>query len=157
MSETDARPQRRILSYLGKVARLILLAVIYALVVWYGIATTANLNTPPIPTKIAIALIALGVTGSTYKILTKVAGEATGGIMVLAEFLNNKLLEPQKRRLRAEGHTAGRVEGHTAGRAEGYAEGRDETLALVRTNLLEKGINPDDIIPPEATDDADHR
>ena len=149
MSETDARPQRRILSYLGKVARLILLAAIYALVVWYGIATTANLNTPPIPTKIAIALIALGVTGSTYKILTKVAGEATGGIMVLAEFLNNKLLEPQKRRLRDEGHTAGR--------AEGYAEGRDETLALVRTNLLEKGINPDDIIPPEATDDADHR
>ncbi len=101
----------------------------------------AHLNTPPIPARIAIALIALGITGSTYTILTKVADEAKGAIMVLAEFLNNNLLEPQKRRLRAQAH----------------AEGRAEALAEVRSLLQEQGINPDDVILPDdaAADDAD--
>ena len=97
----------------------------------------AHLNTPPIPARIAIALIALGITGSTYNTPTKVADEAKGAIMVLAEFLNNNLLEPQKRRLRAEG--------------------RAEALAEVRSLLQEQGINPDDVILPDdaAADDAD--
>ena len=52
--------------------------------------------------------------------------------MVLAEFLNTSLLEPHKRRLRAEGHT----------------EGRAETLAEVRSALLKAGINLDDYLSP---------
>ena len=145
MSETGASPRRRILRYLGKVVRLLLLTAIYALIIWYGVTTTAHLNTPPIPARIAIALIALGITGSTYTILTKVADEAKGAIMVLAEFLNNNLLEPQKQRLRAQGH------------AVGHAEGRAEALAEVRSLLQEQGINPDDVILPDDTvaDDAD--
>ena len=73
--------------------------------------------------------------------------------MVLAEFLNTNLLEPHKRRLRAEGfdkgHTEGRAEGHTEGRAEGHIEGRAETLAEVRSALQKAGINLDDYLPPE--------
>ena len=92
--------------------------------------------------------------------------------MVLAEFLNTSLLEPHKRRLRAEGfdkgraeghtegraeghtegraegHTEGRAEGHTEGRAEGHIEGRAETLAEVRLALQKAGINLDDYLPP---------
>jgi len=52
--------------------------------------------------------------------------------MVLAEFLNTCLLEPHKRRLRAEGHI----------------EGRAETLAEVRLALQKAGINLDDYLPP---------
>ncbi len=153
MSETGASPRRRILRYLGKVVRLLLLAAIYALIIWYGVTTTAHLNTPPIPARIAIALIALGITGSTYTILTKVADEAKGAIMVLAEFLNNNLLEPQKQRLRAQGHAVGHAQGH----AVGHAQGRAEALAEVRSLLQEQGINPDDVILPDDTvaDDAD--
>ena len=79
--------------------------------------------------------------------------------MVLAEFLNTSLLEPHKRRLRAEGfdkgrtegraegRTEGRAEGHIEGRAEGHTEGRAETLAEVRLALQKAGINPDDYLP----------
>ena len=69
--------------------------------------------------------------------------------MVLAEFLNINLLEPHKRRLRAEGFDKGRAEGHTEGRAEGHIEGRAETLAEVRSALQRAGINLDDYLPPE--------
>ena len=60
--------------------------------------------------------------------------------MVLAEFLNTSLLEPHKRRLRAEGFDKGRSEGHI--------EGRAETLAEVRSALLKAGINLDDYLSP---------
>ena len=119
--------------------------------------------------RIAIAFIALGITGSIYSILAKMATEAKGAIMVLAEFLNTSLLEPHKRRLRAEGYDKGRAEGHTEGhiegraeghiegraeghiegRAEGHTEGRAETLAEVRSVLQKAGINLDDYLPPE--------
>ena len=157
--------RRRILLYLSRLARLLLMAAIYALVVWYGLITTAEVDAPPVPVRIAIAFIALGITGSIYSILAKMATEAKGAIMVLAEFLNTSLLEPHKRRLRAEGfdkgraeghtegraegHTEGRAEGHTAGRAEGHTEGRAETLAEVRSALQRAGINLDDYLPPE--------
>ena len=71
--------------------------------------------------------------------------------MVLADFLNRTLLEPQKRRdrerlekARAEAHE----EGHAEGRVEGHAEGRAEAMDIVRALMREKGLNPDDIIPP---------
>ena len=62
--------------------------------------------------------------------------------MVLAEFLNRKLLEPQKRR-DLERLKKARAEGHERGREEGHAE----ALATVRALMREKGLNPDDIIP----------
>lgn len=62
--------------------------------------------------------------------------------MVLATFLNEKLVEPQRRRLRAEG------------REEGRKEGRAETIADIRSRLLRQGIDPDLIIPPERTNGA---
>ena len=86
--------------------------------------------------------------------------------MVLAEFLNTNLLEPLKQRLRdegyaegvaegrAEGRAEGVAEGHAEGvaegRAEGVAEGRAETMAMVRSQLLENGINPDALFPADA-------
>ena len=78
--------------------------------------------------------------------------------MVLAEFLNTNLLEPLKQRLRdegyaegvAEGRAEGRAEGVAEGRAEGAAEGRAETMAMVRSQLQENGINPDALFPADA-------
>ena len=69
--------------------------------------------------------------------------------MVLAEFLNTNLLEPHKRRLRAEGFDKGRTEGRAEGHIEGHTEGRAETLAEVRSALQKAGINLDDYLPPE--------
>ena len=66
--------------------------------------------------------------------------------MVLAKFLNTNLLEPLKQRLRDEGY----AEGVAEGRAEGIAQGRAETMAMVRSQLLENGINPDTLFPADA-------
>ena len=186
MNETGTKPGGRLLRYLGRVVRLLVFVAVYILVVWYGTATTANLDAPSLPVKIAVALIALGVTGSTCSILNRAAKEAKGGFMVLAEFLNTNLLEPLKQRLRdegyaegvaegraegraegvaegraegvaegrAEGVAEGRAEGVAEGHAEGVAEGRAETMAMVRSQLLENGINPDALFPadtPEAS------
>ena len=63
--------------------------------------------------------------------------------MVLAEFLNRKLLEPQDRRLQEQMKKA---------REEGREEGHTEAMAMVRALLREKGLNPDDIIPPSNGD-----
>ncbi len=138
MSGTSAVAQNRVLRYLARFIRLLLVIAIYALLLWYGTVTAAQLDTPSLPTKIAIALIALGITGSIYRILIDVANEAKGAIMVLAKFLNDKLLEPAQEKLRAEG------------RDQGRAEGRAEVIANIRSRLLEIGINPDDILPSEA-------
>ena len=74
--------------------------------------------------------------------------------MVLAEFLNTNLLEPLKQRLRDEGYAEGVAQGHAEGRAEGIAQGHSEIMAMVRSQLLENGINPDALFPvdmPEAS------
>ncbi len=105
--------------------------------VWHG--HYGPPHTPPILTKIAVALIALGITGSIYRILIEVAKETKGAVMVLAEFLNRHLLEPQKRRLIDEGRK----------------EGRAETIADIRSRLLQEGIDPGRIIPDEESDDID--
>ena len=146
-SESGAESRNLVLRYLGRFTRLLLIIAIYALVLWYGKATTAHLDTPPVLTKIAVALVALGVTGSIYRILIDVAKETKGAIMVIAAFLNEKLVEPQRRKLRAEGREEGRVEGR--------AEARAEVIADIRSRLLREGIDPDLIIPPEKTNGAD--
>ena len=145
-SETDVKSRNVVLRYLGRFTRLLSIIAIYALVLWYGKATTAHLDTPPVLTKIAVALVALGVTGSIYRILIDVANETKGAIMVIAAFLNEKLVEPQRRKLRAEGREEGRVEGR--------AEARAEVIADIRSRLLREGIDPDRILPPERTNGA---
>lgn len=110
---------------------------------WYGLEAAKNIGTPPVLTKIAVVLISLGVAGSTYNILVQVFDEIKGGVMVLAEFLNRKLLEPQDRRLQEQMKKA---------REEGREEGHTEAMAMVRALLREKGLNPDDIIPPSNGD-----
>lgn len=137
---------------LGRFVRLVLAGAIYALVLWYGIETAEELDTPPVVTGIVIALVALGIAGSIYRILIDVAKEAIGGTMVLAAFLNERLVEPQRRRLMERGRALGRAEG----RAEGLAEGREEVIAQARARLLEEGIDPDLIFPsPEENDDSE--
>ncbi len=84
---------------------------------------------------IAVALIALGIAGSIYRILIDVAKETKGAIMVLADFLNTHLVEPQRRRL---------IE---RGRAQGREEARAETITEGRARLIEQGIDPDLIFP----------
>lgn len=133
--------------YLTRIARLLVFGGLYALVIWYGLITTADARTSPILINIAIGVIAIGITGSIYTILIQVAGEARGAIMVLAEFLNRHLLEPQKQRLLNQGRSEGL--------AQGRAEARAEIIADVRAKLLEEGIDPDRIVPSDETDDAD--
>ena len=50
---------------------------------------------------------------------------------------------------RAEGQVAGRAAGLAEGRAAGQAEGRAQERAAIRARLVELGLNPDDILPPE--------
>ena len=138
----------RVLRYLWRLVRLLLAAGIYVLVLWYGVETATELDAPPILAGIAIAIIALGIAGSIYRILIDVAKEAKGSIMALAAFLNDKLVEPQRRRLRAEGHEEGLEQGREEGRAETITEGR--------ARLIEQGIDPDLIFPLDTqTDDTD--
>lgn len=55
----------------------------------------------------------------------------------------------ENRRRRAQENTEWRAEGHAAGRAEGRAEGRKEGRAEIRDRLRERGIDLDDLLPPE--------
>ena len=93
-----------------------------------------------------IGLISLGISYGVWTALFKVAGEISGGIMVIAEFLNRHLLEPQKQRLLAQG----RKQAHDAAQAE--AEAR---LQEARTRLEELGLDPDEILPDKSPEKAD--
>ena len=135
----------RFLRYLWRLARLLLAVAIYALVLWYGVETAQQLDPPRVLSGVAVALIALGIAGSTYRILIDVAREGKGAIMVLAAFLNEKLVEPQRRRL---------IE---RGRAQGREEGRAEVIARGRARLREEGIDPDLIFPLENEENDSER
>ena len=135
--EPGAPRQGRLLRYGSRVVRFALMVTIYALVLWFSAETSANLSGPPVLVGVAVALIALGITGSIYGILIAVAKETKGAIMVIADFLNTHLVGPQKRRL------------IDRGRVEGRVEGRAETVAKGRARLIEHGIDPDLIFPLE--------
>ena len=143
----------RFLRYLWRLVRLLLAVAIYALVLWYGVETAQKLDAPKVLAGIAVALIALGIAGSTYRILIDVAREGKGAIMVLAAFLNEKLVEPQRRRLMERGRAQGRAEGLE----EGRAEARAEVIAEGRARLREEGIDPDLIFPLESEEDDSER
>ena len=107
-------------------------AAIYAAIFWYSFSIAENPNPLPIA---MIGLISLGIAYGVWTALFKVTGEIAGGIMVLAEFLNRHLLEPQKQRL--------------------LEEGRARERAAIRARLEELGLNPDEILPSKASEKAD--
>ena len=120
--------------------KTIVAAAIYAAIYWYSISIVEN---PDRLTKAMVALISFGIAYSVWTGLFKVAGEIAGGIMVLAEFLNRHLLEPQKQRLLEQGRIEGRV------------EGRSEERDRIRARLERRGLNPDDFLLPEEEGDAE--
>ena len=120
----------------------IVAAAIYAAIFWYSFNIADD---PDWRTMVMIGLISLGIAYGVWTALFKVAGEMAGGIMVLAEFLNRHLLEPQKQRLLRQGRQQAMAE----------AEAR---LDEARARLRALGLDPDEIIPdqaPEKTDDED--
>ena len=120
--------------------KTIVAAAIYAAIFWYSFSIADN---PDRRTVAMIGLISLGIAYGVWTALFKVAGEMAGGIMVLAEFLNRHLLEPQKQRLLRQG------------RQQAMAEA-EVRLDEARARLRALGLDPDEIIPeraPEKTDD----
>ena len=57
--------------------------------------------------------------------------------MVIAAFLNRHLLKPQKQRL--------------------LQQGRSQERAEIRARLKKLGLNPDDILPTEETDNNENK
>ena len=132
--------------------KAIVAAAIYAAIFWYSFSVAGN---PDLPSKAMIGLISLGIAYGVWTAVFKVAGEIAGGAMVLAEFLNRHLLEPQKRRLLEEGRQEGRKEGLEEGLEEGRERGRAELSAEIRARLEERGLNPEEILPDENADQSD--
>ena len=60
--------------------------------------------------------------------------------MVIAAFLNRRLLEPQKQRLMAQG------------RKLGLEQGRKEERNNIREQLRQRGYDPDELLPPPEAD-----
>ena len=143
-----------------KALKAVAWAGIYCALLWYGINAVHDTDRLD---KIFIALTVFGVTYGISKPFFEAISEIVGGIMVIADFLNRHLLEPQKQRLleqgreqgreegreqgREEGREQGREEGREQGREEGRKEGREKALAIVRKHLTEDGLNLDDYMP----------
>ena len=113
-------------------------AGIFGILFWYGTSAVTD------PDRLDLFIIALTVFGVTYGITRpffEAVSEIVGGIMVIAEFLNRHLLEPQKQRLMEEG------------RKEGLQEGRARERAAIQARLEELGLDPDEILPADSKDD----
>ena len=135
-----------------KLKRVLQVAVsigIYSAVLWYSISIQENIDGPL--AYLMLGVISLGIAYGVAVAVFKVTGEAykevSGGIMVLAEFLNRHLLEPQKQRLLQQGLEQGREEG----RVEGQAKERDS----IRAKLREQGYDLDKMLTPEENGDAE--
>ena len=89
-----------------------------------------------------------------YSILLILVG---GGIYLLILRAIDKYHENRERRARerAEAVAQGRVEGHAEGRAKGHAEGRAGSRAEIRDRLKERGIDLDELLPPEEPTDEE--
>ena len=114
---------------------------IFGALFWYGVNAV---NDPDKLDKFIIGLTVFGVTYGISRPLFEAVSEVAGGIMVIAEFLNRHLLEPQKQRLMEEGRKEGRK--------EGLEEGRARERAKILTRLEELGLDPDQILNPENSD-----
>ena len=64
--------------------------------------------------------------------------------MVIAAFLNRRLLEPQKQRLM--------VQALEQGRKLGLEQGRKEERNNIREQLRQRGYDPDELLPPPEND-----
>ena len=92
---------------------------------------------------IANRLSRLGDIGGGAIILVILLVIAGGGIAVLILRAIDKYQQNRERRARE------RAEWEAASRAQGRAEGRAEQRAEIRARLLERGINLDDLLPPD--------
>ena len=92
---------------------------------------------------IANRLSRLGDIGGGAIILVILLVIAGGGIAVLILRAIDKYQQNRERRARE------RAEWEAASRAQGRAEGRAELRAEIRARLLERGINLDDLLPPD--------
>ena len=72
--------------------------------------------------------------------------------MVIAAFLNRRLLEPQKQRLMAQALEQGRKLGLEQGRKLGLEQGRKEERNNIREQLRRQGYNLDAMLPPPEND-----
>ena len=72
--------------------------------------------------------------------------------MVIAAFLNRRLLEPQKQRLMAQALEQGRKPGLEQGRKLGLEQGRKEERNNIREQLRQRGYDPDELLPPPEND-----
>ena len=117
---------------------------IFVALFWYATNAVGNLDNFD---RLIIGLTIFGVTYGISRPLFEGISEVVGGIMVIAEFLNRHLLEPQKQRLLDEG----RKEGHK----EGLEEGRAQERAEIRARLKARGLNPDEILPDNAPEKID--
>ena len=89
-------------------------------------------------------LLNLGVTYGACVALFRVIKEMTGGIMVLANFLNQQLMEPLKERQREQGREQGIK--------QGQKQGRQAERDRIRTQLRERGLDLDELLPPADSD-----
>ena len=128
---------KRLLIYLLKG---VVAVAIYAAILWYSLSIADN---PDRLTTAMIGLISFGIAYGVWTAVFKVSGEIAGGLMVLAEFLNRHLLEPQKQRLLQQGREEGRV--------EGQAKERDS----IRAKLREQGYDLDKMLTPEDNGDSE--
>ena len=107
----------------------------YAVVIWHHIADGARavgagcMPAAADPSAAATAesyMTGFAIAHAAALGMSLVATEIAGGIMVLADYLRVKLVDPLREGLRAEGRVEGRAEGRVEGRAEGRVEGRAE-------------------------------
>lgn len=117
--------QQRIL----KLIKAIVAAAVFAVLCWKGIGYAPD--TDPL-TLAVIVITALGVAYSACIALFRVITETTGGIMVLANFLNQHLMEPLKEQQREQGRQAERDS--------------------IRSQLRERGLDLDELLPPTKSD-----
>ena len=123
--------------------KTIVAVAIYSAIFWYSFSIPDSSDRL---TTVMIGLISLGIAYGVWTALFKVAGEMAGGIMVLAEFLNRHLLEPQKQRLLRQGREQAMAEVDDAVRAR---------LSEARSKLEEQGLDPDDFLPLEESGDRE--
>ena len=124
-----------------KLVKKIIAAAIFAVLCWKGVELANQQANPPDTLTLAVVVItALGVAYGACVALFQVIKEMTGGIMVLANFLNQQLMEPLKERQREQG------------RAQGLKQGRKAERDNIRSQLRERGLDLDELLPPSDSD-----
>ena len=116
-----------------KLLKKVIAAAIFGVLCWKGIELAYQQANPPDALTLAVVVItALGVAYGACVALFQVIKETMGGIMVLANFLNQHLMEPLKEQQREQGRQAERDR--------------------IRTQLRERGLDLDELLPPTKTD-----